>query len=280
LIDHGLAPDLDVPLAVRVQQIDQFIAVLKAACQCAWLFALVGSIVSQFQLQTAFRRDTMLEVYWRLRERFPAFVDLETPLNPQFETHSNGSVRQLKLAPLPDVFAGRSQSLTGAPLLFGYAICNAVFLGMVLWLIWMVTHLSIGCDVIRTALVDMLIPHWTVAEWFESVLEILTVVMRITLFWFVQASDGFRPRITQYRLYCFFDLFYLVFAYHIGFYFIGARLVVSLLGKVVNLFRLDVSQVPSSLNGLDPLHNAYLSAVLIEAQIQCELVDSKADAAH
>ena len=40
------------------------------------------------------------------------------------------------------------------------------------------------------------------------------------------------------------------------------------------MFKLDMSQMPSILDGIDPLFNAYLSAVLVEAQNQCEMVDS------
>lgn len=272
-----------MPLSIRTHQILQFAAVLKSAAVCAFFFALVGSCVSQAQLLCAFRRDTLLEVYWRMRDAQPALAVCESHVDVQLQCSAPDAVAITRRArhvpseaPLPDLFAHHVQSLTGAPLLFGYAICNAVFLGFVLWLVWLIAHVAIGTDVIRTTIYDVLLSRWSLVDFLTSLLDVVLIAFRLAIFWFVQVADANGvPRITQYRWYCFLDLFYLLFAYHIGFVFIAVRLALSIADKAVGLFRLDVSQLPPCMNGFDPLHNAYLSAVLIEAQMQVELVEAR-----
>lgn len=62
-------------------------------------------------------------------------------------------------------------------------------------------------------------------------------------------------------------------AYDIGFIMIAIRFVASVAGNLVSLFQLDAPQMPGPLSRFDPLHNAYLGTVLLEAQLQLESMD-------
>ncbi len=62
-------------------------------------------------------------------------------------------------------------------------------------------------------------------------------------------------------------------AYDIGFIMIAIRFVASVAGNLVSLFQLDAPQMPGPLSRFDPLHNAYLGTVLLEAQLQLESME-------
>jgi hypothetical protein len=53
---------------------------------------------------------------------------------------------------------------------------------------------------------------------------------------------------------------------------ITARIVFSVLHKLFTIFRIDQAQFPSlfGADNFDPLHNAYLASVLLEAQLQAQ----------
>jgi hypothetical protein len=54
---------------------------------------------------------------------------------------------------------------------------------------------------------------------------------------------------------------------------IAIRFVASVAGNLVSLFQLDAPQMPGPLSRFDPLHNAYLGTVLLEAQLQLESIE-------
>jgi hypothetical protein len=57
-----------------------------------------------------------------------------------------------------NVLWGKSITLTGAPLLMGYTICNALLLSLAVFLIYTATHVCIGADVLRNAIMRLLMP--------------------------------------------------------------------------------------------------------------------------
>ncbi len=88
-------------------------------------------------------------------------------------------------------------------------------------------------------------------------------------------SLNFRHCVCLCCLFCLsrFSFASIAVAYDIGFIMIAIRFVASVAGNLVSLFQLDAPQMPGPLSRFDPLHNAYLGTVLLEAQLQLESME-------
>ncbi len=61
--------------------------------------------------------------------------------------------------------------------------------------------------------------------------------------------------------------------YSLGAILLGGRLFVGLLVRIMLSWRIDQTQFPIVAQNLDPINNAFLSSVLLEAQLQQEKID-------
>ncbi len=61
--------------------------------------------------------------------------------------------------------------------------------------------------------------------------------------------------------------------YSLGGTLLALRLVIGLMVRILLSWRIDQTQFPSAVQNFDPINNAFLSSVLLEAQLQQEKID-------
>jgi hypothetical protein len=282
LAANGFAPDIAATSADRQADLANFFSVFTAASYVAIFVSVACTGFGQVLLLRGFRRDVLRLVYWHERTTFPELVVAVPDVgvssrNIQSVASSSHSDPKWQIR---NPLEGRSVSLASAPLFFGYAVTNAVFLALLVFASYICLHLAFGCGIIRRLLYDLLIPRGSALV--ELIGELLLILLRILLFSLVHIIEGSGARITQYRWFCYFDCLYFLVGYNVGMFMISVRILVSVVHKIFSIFRIDRSQFPdiAGASNFDPLHNAYLASVLLEAQLQeahrCALVEADA----
>jgi hypothetical protein len=234
----------------------RFTNVASVATTLATVLSMLLSVLAQARLLRSFRRDTLRALYWQHRQS-AEYADLVDA----------AELRHLQQVPNPFT-GGKSLSLAAAPLLFGYAIINAIFFAFLVFATYIIVHMSVGVDIVRISLQDLLVPSG--GKLVSICSELLLVFFRFFFFYWVHVVHDQRAVITQYRLFCYFDLVFFLVGYDVGLFMIGLRVVVSTVTKVFTVFRIDAPQLPGVLAGFDPLHNAYISCVMLEMNLQVE----------